>query len=619
MILKNFRLLIRSKASALIIIIGPLLVILLLGLAFDNTNAYALNIGVYSTSYTEVINSFLDKLSEKHFNVVKVNLEEDCTQRIKEGALHACIVFPEGFSMTGADRKNEITFYVDYSRVNIVYLILDSLTSKISMRSKEISMELTNTLLTSLENTRVEVFSTKPLLSKLASGTGTNQASIVKIVRDWDNLDLAFSVGDLGLDNIADAIGNTSRVAAKIDSARSKISTARSMAESIEGASDVVSDLNSAYSYLTDAKNIIGTNSSAEVSSLIDIANQQATAAKTKLENVAVIRMTSEKTLNGIKSSLNESVSSIQEIQASFDKIDNYIGSVQIKGADEVVSPIKTSIKALAADTTHLNQLFPSLIVLVVMFVSILLSTTLVMMEKHSPAYFRNFITPVSDFLFVISTYFTNMVLVLLQIVIIIAMSVIFFSSDMLTSALEASVALILITSAFTFIGMFIGYIFTSEETGTLASISVGSLFLLLSNLIIPLESVPESLRNILAFNPFVVGELMLRKVLIYHQTLDTLQQYIIYFLVVTIIFFTLVMLINLIARKNLLRGFGSVTPSATKMSLIPSFLRYHKKPQAEATAEATEKKKKQIELSARLESAKKAVKNGVPFFKYLK
>jgi hypothetical protein len=45
------------------------------------------------------------------------------------------------------------------------------------MRSKEISMELTNTLLTSLENTRVEVFSTRPLLSKLSSGTGTNQAN----------------------------------------------------------------------------------------------------------------------------------------------------------------------------------------------------------------------------------------------------------------------------------------------------------------------------------------------------------------------------------------------------------------------------------------------------------
>ena len=45
---KNLKLLIRSKGSALIIILGPLLVIFLVGIAFDNLNTFSLNIGTYS-------------------------------------------------------------------------------------------------------------------------------------------------------------------------------------------------------------------------------------------------------------------------------------------------------------------------------------------------------------------------------------------------------------------------------------------------------------------------------------------------------------------------------------------------------------------------------------------
>jgi len=71
------------------------------------------------------------------------------------------------------------------------------------------------------------------------------------------------------------------------------------------------------------------------------------------------------------------------------------------------------------------------------MFVSILLATTFVMMEKHSPAYFRNFITPIHDFWLIMTTYFTNMFIVLLQIFIIIGISVAFFNTDIFKGSVD--------------------------------------------------------------------------------------------------------------------------------------------------------------------------------------
>jgi len=95
LIKKNFKLLIRSKSSALIIILGPLLVIFLVGVAFDNLNKFSLNIGTYSDSYSDLTESFTTKLTENNFRVQKISSEQECINLIKQGKLNTCIVFPK--------------------------------------------------------------------------------------------------------------------------------------------------------------------------------------------------------------------------------------------------------------------------------------------------------------------------------------------------------------------------------------------------------------------------------------------------------------------------------------------------------------------------------------------
>ena len=52
---KNIRLLLRSKSSAVIILLGPLIVVTLVGVAFSNSqNQFALSVGVYSEKYSEL-------------------------------------------------------------------------------------------------------------------------------------------------------------------------------------------------------------------------------------------------------------------------------------------------------------------------------------------------------------------------------------------------------------------------------------------------------------------------------------------------------------------------------------------------------------------------------------
>ncbi|MEK6841149.1 MAG: hypothetical protein AABX45_00970, partial [Nanoarchaeota archaeon] len=91
---KNIKLLIRSKSSALIVLLGPLALMLLIGLAFNTSSLFDIKVGTYSASYSELSNSIVEKLQDEQFKVVKVQDEQRCIEMIKTGELHVCTIFP---------------------------------------------------------------------------------------------------------------------------------------------------------------------------------------------------------------------------------------------------------------------------------------------------------------------------------------------------------------------------------------------------------------------------------------------------------------------------------------------------------------------------------------------
>ena len=71
LILKNFRLLIRSRTSALIILLGPLLIIFLIGTAFNTTGLHNIRIATYADTYNEISEGLIDDLEKNDFFVSK--------------------------------------------------------------------------------------------------------------------------------------------------------------------------------------------------------------------------------------------------------------------------------------------------------------------------------------------------------------------------------------------------------------------------------------------------------------------------------------------------------------------------------------------------------------------
>jgi len=557
LIRKNLKLLIRSKSSALIVIFGPMLIIFLVGLAFDNANAYSVSIGAYSDSFNELSTTFLDKLGNENFGITKFSDEISCINAVEQGDTHLCIVFPGDFEY-GAKSANDLVFHVDYSKINLVYAILDTVTSQVGEKTQELSKDLTNILLTVIKDTKESIKEQKKTVGAMLI----------------DNSDISNEVDNLKerLEILHNEVGMQAKYFKEIQNTSTWI-----IDQAIWVATYATQTLNSVNNKVHSIQNLSGDDSDkvglsisqtiVKIGYLTNQMNNKSADLKGYVESV-------EKSMQNVESSLGDATSkgplfeqvstlrkkvsvtfnNLVKIQEAMNKIEDSMTNIKVTDAEDIVNPVTTTIKPVTTMSTHLNYLFPSLIVLVIMFVSVFLASTLVVMEKTSPAYFRNTITPVGDFIFLAATFLTSMILMVIQLVIIIAVSSIFFKSQIFGNMPSTFVVLLLATTLFTLIGMAIGHLFSSEETATLASISVGSVLMLISDVILPLESMPEYMMKIAQFNPFVIFEFLLRRTIIFQSHLGELIVEICYVVGYIAMLVVLVLLLENVMKHHLIK-----------------------------------------------------------------
>lgn len=531
---KDFKILLRSKSSALIVILGPLLVIFLLGIAFDTSNQYSINVATYSKGFNDISESMLSKLVENNFNVDKFDSREGCLASIEDGSHNTCIIFPKDLSID-TETQPEIEFYVDYSKLNLVYILLDTLSSKLYEERDDLSKTLTQTLVSRLQETRTKIFELQPKVDSIIN----NQNSIVEKINSekskLNDMNLNFNKDDFEISAAPDL---SASALLELDSLKSEVSTyvntvkdAVSDSEAIISSasftnkstvtsdlSDINSDISTIETLVSDSHTLIKTDLDA-LNVLVGKVGTALTTIETQMAAASGSKTILLKTSDEINSLTSDSKNNADIIKAQLIDMDTSIGGIKVKSVDKIVSPFKTTIKPITSKKSNLNYLFPSLLILVIMFISIILSNTIIQMERNSPAYFRNSITPVSQYIYLFGSYLTNLIIVFVQLFVILIISSVFFETQILHSLPLILLITFLGITLFSLVGIIIGEIFKSEETAMLASIAVSAIFLFLSNTILPLESMPKLVQSIANYNPFVLLEKILREVILYSHS----------------------------------------------------------------------------------------------------
>lgn len=452
---KNFKLLTRNKGSALVVLLGPLVLMLLISLSFNNSTLFDIKIGAYSESYSELSESVLAQLEDEQYKVVKLESEQECIDSVKSENLQLCLSIPKDLDVKSSE---SLTFYVDNSKINLVYLITNTISSKISLKSEELSTDLTTQIVNVLNDANVKIAAESP---------------------------------------------NIPSVETTLSSTESKIAEVNSQISGLKPISSEVSNVKTSIN-----------------ASNLDFANL--TSLASELDSKIAELKSSSNDLSSLSSQIALEKEKINKLNSALNSILTNINSIEIKEIGKIVNPISTEITPVTSGSTHLGNAFPALLMIVLMFTGIVLSAATVMDEKTSKAYLRNYISPTPSILFIIGDYIFSLLIMILQVIVIFLVVILATKAPVnYTELLNVLGAIILIASVFILLGMFIGYIFKNSETSNMASISIAAILLFFSSTVLPLETLPATIREIVKYNPFVLGESLLRQVIIFKETLE--------------------------------------------------------------------------------------------------
>ncbi len=585
MIKKNFRILLRSHSSALVILLGPFFIIFLIGAAFNTSSLHGIRVGIYAEGENEVLDQIATSLKDNDFAVIKTATEQACIDLVKTGGAHICMSFPGSLSHESLSRQ--IVFHVDYSKVNLVFTILNVITSEVKDISTDLSIEYTRLLIEQMNSTASEIQEKSSLVGELADNAVQMKQNLQILSDELHGITVSseeFGLSDTSsyiaqsesqIDDFSEITKETTTsglaLLAEMDSyissfeteLESQINTVEDFQSTVDSYAslacsfdfsqvqglnfDPCTDLQSIQSTLESTvaeAETLGSQFDEIQSQLEDVKGQLETAqeqqesilssAKTnlaslqsqldssakKIEEMGAQKDAITSDIDSLTAMLDKNIETIDTVETSISEISDRLKNAEVADPEHIVNPILTKIKPILEKKSYLDYTMPSLVVLIVMFMSILLSSTIVMTEKGSRAYFRNYITPIPDISFLISIFITNIIVVFVQASILLVIAQLAFGVSIFSNILSILAAIIIISSIFILLGMCIGYLFVSEETATLASISGSSILLLFSSFLIPIESLSKTIGAVAVYNPFVLAEGILRQLIIFGNNL---------------------------------------------------------------------------------------------------
>ncbi len=594
LIKKHFKVVGRSKSSLVTIIMGPLLIMLIIGIAFSNSSLQSINVALFINQGYEnntqelltsidagaTVNKIFFLLNESFYINERLSLDS-CINSVKKEGFHVCIELPYNLDPENTAVDNYVNIYADVSQINLAYSLLADISEKVSFETKRLSVVFTKQLLDTIS-------SSNNLLTGDKTKTADAKTALSNLERESNDVRNLLQSMNLNVDT-TDELNNLNQIAntaeqvelqltgyndltTEIINDYNSISNALSSAESdydecLASNNSDCTDLESEIEVLEDTQftiqsyvDLLGYDSNntnttdvsaiknlalATISTLETINNDLSSAKTTKSSSLSLISSISQKS-SSASSSVNQVDSDIARILSDY-------SAIKVKEVEKIVNPLNINIESISKEGTFLEYSFPLLIILVICFLGILLSSRIIMIEKKSTAFFRNYITPAKDYLFLVSNFIVMLIIILFEILLVSAVGILVFGIEIkLLHILSFIPAIILISTVFILIGMSIGFLFQDEESSTMASIFISSFLFLFSPIIIPLESMPVLVGAIAKLSPLVISNELLKRIILFGLPIHELLWQVLAVVIYILVFIFIIFLTHEVHRKRI-------------------------------------------------------------------
>ncbi len=531
-IIKNFKILIRSRVASFVILLAPLFIFLLLELAFDAPEQYSLNIGVYSSVYTNTSEEIINHLEQSYFTISKTVSKDECIANIKGGIFNTCVFFPENMTVGQADDFVEII--VDTSKNNMVFVIKDIIKNSIDAHALEVSEELTEKMIDNInfiertaKDRLFDTTSSRQLLMDTSSLMDDASSSINSMDLNYDgsNLNLKSEKSKVKLaltqskNSLLKTVAMKFSIMNKFDEIKDRIwalsleETERDDFLGYVNATEIhFENLAEDYEYYGNISN----KSLSEVYSKFQNLSNELDLVEEKLAKTEILKVGAAETLQNSSEKINETLTLINTIKNSLTEINNKLAGIVIREAEEIVKPFDYKLISITPSKSQVSLLFPQFLGVVILFISLIIPTIMAVNERRSIAAVRQALTPVYRVVYISSVFLTNLIIVLTQVFLVMVLSYFLLDLTITNNLISFFISVFLSSSAFIMIGIFIGQLFDEEHNAIIATVSLASLLLFISGVILPLETMPPAFYKLNLYNPFVVTIALLRKSLFF-------------------------------------------------------------------------------------------------------
>jgi ABC-type multidrug transport system permease subunit len=483
---KNLQIIFNSKLYSLIFILGPIILILISSAVLQDTSLRNIKAGVFIPESTTLSDNILNDLRSRSFRVKLENSLYDCKQNVIDAETHVCISL-EKVNDPSLERYlqekfyYETVLYVDFSKQRVVWSIIGAVRAVIDQKNNEIRSLMVSDLNSQIDSLIQDIESKEVMLD----------SSINEI--------------DSVIDTVDDLSGIEFEIASDLNSVEYSIISAQ---ESLNSLKVVHGPFSSSYFVMIeDSLN----------SARARLRDAQETLISSNLHDHLE---DTESYLRDIKEDLISTKDSIKEVKD---------GLIQIKNLDinRILNPLPLVYQPVSGGQAggsiegklgFLDYLFPSFLMFFLLFVSLLLSTTLIIRERSSNAYVRNITSKTSGLNFILGNFITCLFLLTLQLIVILVIAKFFLNLDLISNLVSLILVLFISVFIFALIGVALGYIFDSQEASIIAAICFALLFFMLSPLVTPIEMIPNSFSKLVSYSPMVILETKIRMALIFNN-----------------------------------------------------------------------------------------------------
>jgi ABC-type multidrug transport system permease subunit len=539
---KNLRLVFRNWTSFLLLILGPMLLILIVGYAFQGEDLHDIALGVHAAPGAD-IRAVIDALSSQEIHVVYFPQITHCIAAMNHSEIHICADFSSDFQ----EGAGEITFYYDTTRYNLVRYILEYLQERVALTSEKISLELAEQIFADINLFVSDMQTGQTQVQELHENALLLREDLVALYENVSYARQQFEGPYFRIKEAQEELNTTLVEATSTYSASTNISVVlHDLYDVTTRLSGVNATVAAAEASLGALKRPYNKSRFIEIYTMISQTDAHVQETITALESTGnltevslaqtmqlleevntvvgsldamyVQLVSTEEGIAVHNANVDAGVENLDGLSASFD---TYIAKFSAFGevdAEKFLHPISATFVAVpsAEIATKIQLLFPILLIFMITFISILLSNMLVLNETHSPAYFRNFLIPVSDTLFIAGIFFTALVVVGIQILVLLALAHFNFAVDLSQNFPTFLLGLVLATIVFVEVGMIFGYLVRQRQTSLLLSLFFSLILFFFSNIVYPLEIMPKAAAFVARLTPFVVAQDIFREVLFF-------------------------------------------------------------------------------------------------------